>query len=128
MEMDLKDFFTHFYTLMNEMVFDASVNGPIYLRVLELMFVGHKIVNLERTAAFVKKMSSLCPYVPTEICIGLLFVIHTILTVIYCLIDTSRKCHEHSKCWIQKPWELDCTCQNLKNLNIATLYLRHLLS
>lgn len=80
LRMDLKDFYTRFYNLLPNIIFDLE-NIEAYLQCLGLMFLNKKQVGIERTASFAKRLVNLALYVPPNVAIVFLLVLHSILTV-----------------------------------------------
>lgn len=80
LRIDLKDFYTRFYNLLPNIVFDLE-NVESYLQCLGLMFLAKKQVGIERTASFAKRLAYLALYVPPNVAITFLLILHSILTV-----------------------------------------------
>jgi nucleolar complex protein 3 len=82
LEVDLKDFYVHFYKLLEPATASPSKYSlltPLLVRSLELMLTQRRILALDRVAAYAKRILTLSLHLPAQSCISLLMVLNAIL-------------------------------------------------
>ena len=71
--MDLKEFYNCLYARLMTFTDPAEVKHvPLLLQCLHLMFHETKQLSIERVASFVKRLSTICLYVPPYACLAIL--------------------------------------------------------
>eukprot|EP01117_Protostelium_nocturnum_P016867 TRINITY_DN6762_c0_g1_i3.p1 TRINITY_DN6762_c0_g1~~TRINITY_DN6762_c0_g1_i3.p1 ORF type:complete len:451 (+),score=121.21 TRINITY_DN6762_c0_g1_i3:148-1500(+) len=95
LNVDLKEFYNHFYSLLNDIHFlpsdpKSQRRETLILRTLSKLFLEPKKLPIERVAGFIKRLSILTLGTNSELTIGILLFIHRMFKVgIPMLIDFS---------------------------------------
>lgn len=78
---DLKDFYTHFYPLLEPSMASPSrysILLPLVIRSLELMILHRRVLALDRVAAYAKRILTLSLHLPPQCVLAVLIVLNLI--------------------------------------------------
>eukprot|EP01122_Echinamoeba_exundans_P012133 TRINITY_DN5016_c0_g1_i3.p1 TRINITY_DN5016_c0_g1~~TRINITY_DN5016_c0_g1_i3.p1 ORF type:complete len:691 (-),score=154.31 TRINITY_DN5016_c0_g1_i3:2309-4381(-) len=84
LEVDLKDFYAHFYKIMPEVFSSVSLHRelmPLTLRALDLMLTNKRLFAIDRTAAYIKRLLMMSLHASPNIIMAILKIVYDLLRV-----------------------------------------------
>jgi nucleolar complex protein 3 len=86
LDIDLKEFYAHFYGLLIPIMTSMSEHGtliPLACKALELMMFNKRMYDMERVAAYVKRLLTVASGLPPHSCMAICKVVFDLLRVCF---------------------------------------------